>query len=387
MVHYAEKWVCHTKNWAQKLLSSRLCDVIVLTSRGKSYLLGVPCSSPTAALPHEQKRKTMTEQTLQQEQVKAFIQLQRRCGPYRFPPDRVLRHFPPSFVLAFAERALASSKWCRDVELLYFVARVLRRYTDEQSSEQMDSVLARLYLAVFSSPEGPDVFGGQAWEIFDAYAEECLGDSFHTVISTGTDDEKLNRMKVLVRARRGKDYALPEPETPLSSLFCSTSKQDDAPPSSFVFSSSSSPAMFNCSTPLSVKRLSENAVLPTRGSEFAAGYDLASAHDAEVPARGRLLVKTDLAIAIPPGTYGRVAPRSGLAVKHGIGVGAGVIDYDYRGNVGVVLFNHSDTNFVIQRGDRIAQLVLEQIAMTEVQEVDELPETTRGTDGFGSTGM
>ena len=70
-----------------------------------------------------------------------------------------------------------------------------------------------------------------------------------------------------------------------------------------------------------------------------------SAEDVVIPARGRGIAKTDLAIAIPPGTYARVAPRSGLAVKHFIDTGAGVIDEDYRGNVGVVLFNHSDQDF------------------------------------------
>jgi dUTP pyrophosphatase len=71
-----------------------------------------------------------------------------------------------------------------------------------------------------------------------------------------------------------------------------------------------------------------------------------SAYDDVVPARGKAVIKTDLAIAIPPGTYARVAPRSGLAVKHFVDTGAGVVDEDYRGNVGVVLFNHSDQDFV-----------------------------------------
>lgn len=70
-----------------------------------------------------------------------------------------------------------------------------------------------------------------------------------------------------------------------------------------------------------------------------------SAHEYVVPARGRMLVQSDVALAIPAGCYGRIAPRSGLAVKHGIGTGAGVIDSDYRGSVGVLLFNHSDTDF------------------------------------------
>ena len=128
--------------------------------------------------------------------------------------------------------------------------------------------------------------------------------------------------------------------------------------------------------------------MPTRGSPLAAGLDLHSAYDGTVPARGKALLKTDLAIAVPPGTYGRVAPRSGLAWKHSIDVGAGVIDADYRGNVGVILFNLSDEPFVVKAGDRVAQLILERIVEPEgVVEVAELDETVRGGGGFGSTGV
>lgn len=106
-----------------------------------------------------------------------------------------------------------------------------------------------------------------------------------------------------------------------------------------------------------------------------------------VPAHGRAVVKTDLSIAIPENTYARIAPRSGLAVKHFIDVGAGVVDFDYRGNIGVVLFNHSDSEFVVGHGDRIAQLIIERIAMVDIEEVEELPLTDRGESGFGSTGI
>ena len=81
-----------------------------------------------------------------------------------------------------------------------------------------------------------------------------------------------------------------------------------------------------------------------------------------------------------------IAPRSSLAWKHSIDVGAGVIDSDYRGNIGVILFNHSDDTFVVNEKDRIAQLILERIATPPVVEVAELTETTRGAGGFGSTG-
>ncbi|GFP58108.1 deoxyuridine 5'-triphosphate nucleotidohydrolase [Trichoderma asperellum] len=138
--------------------------------------------------------------------------------------------------------------------------------------------------------------------------------------------------------------------------------------------------------PLQVKKLSPQGRLPTRGSAFAAGYDVYAARDTVVPARGKVLVDTDISIAVPAGTYGRIAPRSGLASKHFIDTGAGVIDADYRGPVKVLLFNHADTDYEIKEGDRVAQLVLERIVTPEVVEVEELEESVRGAGGFGSTG-
>lgn len=138
---------------------------------------------------------------------------------------------------------------------------------------------------------------------------------------------------------------------------------------------------------LRVKKLSDKAIIPTRGSPLSAGLDLSAAHKTVVTARGKALVKTDLAIVCPEGTYGRIAPRSGLAWKKHVDVGAGVIDADYRGPVGVVLFNHADEDLVVEVGDRVAQLVLERIVIPEVLEVDELDETERGAGGFGSTGV
>ena len=85
---------------------------------------------------------------------------------------------------------------------------------------------------------------------------------------------------------------------------------------------------------LQVAKLSEHATIPTRGSSSAAGYDLYSAEDTTIPARGKGLVKTDIQVKVPHGTYGRIAPRSGLAWKQHIDIGAGVVDEDYRGNVG-----------------------------------------------------
>lgn len=94
-----------------------------------------------------------------------------------------------------------------------------------------------------------------------------------------------------------------------------------------------------------------------------------SAYEATVPAGRQALIKTDLSIAIPPNTYARIAPRSGLAVKKMIDCGAGVVDYDYRGPIGVVLFNHGSEDFQVKKGDRVAQLILERICMADVEEV------------------
>ena len=137
---------------------------------------------------------------------------------------------------------------------------------------------------------------------------------------------------------------------------------------------------------LFVKRLNEHGIIPARGSPMAAGYDLSSSEDVSITKGTRGLVSTGIAFTVPYGTYGRIAPRSGLAVKKGIQVGAGVIDRDYTGEVKVVLFNHGDEDVEIKRGDRIAQLIIEQIEMPEVKVVSELLMTERGEGGFGSTG-
>lgn len=134
------------------------------------------------------------------------------------------------------------------------------------------------------------------------------------------------------------------------------------------------------------KKMSDRATTPSRGSELAAGYDLYSAENVIIPKQGKALVKTDIAIALPEGCYGRVAPRSSLSWKHHIDVGAGVVDRDYRGNVGVVLFNLSQQDYKVQQGDRIAQLIVERISIPPLVEVEELDDTARGTAGYGSTG-
>ena len=138
---------------------------------------------------------------------------------------------------------------------------------------------------------------------------------------------------------------------------------------------------------MQVSLLTEFAQVPTRGTSGSAGYDLYSATHCIIPKRERALVDTGIAISIPENTYARIAPRSGLAVKNGIDVGAGVVDYDYRGSIGVLLFNHSDSDFTVNIGDRIAQLIIEKILTPEILVVSSLDETKRGNNGFGSTGI
>jgi dUTP pyrophosphatase len=132
------------------------------------------------------------------------------------------------------------------------------------------------------------------------------------------------------------------------------------------------------------------AQIPKRATPGSAGLDLVAAVDAVVPPNGAwLAVETGIAIQFPAIMYARVAPRSGLAFKHGIQVGAGVIDSDYTGSIKVILFNHGTTPFVIQVGDRIAQLIFEKIEIPHLTECayEELAPTERGAGGFGSTGV
>ncbi|HEX8649454.1 MAG TPA: dUTP diphosphatase [Pyrinomonadaceae bacterium] len=137
---------------------------------------------------------------------------------------------------------------------------------------------------------------------------------------------------------------------------------------------------------LEFMKLDGAARLPTRGSQFAAGLDLYSIESLAIAARGRALVHTGLAVAIPHGFYGRVAPRSGLAIKHGLDVLAGVIDSDYRGEILCALINHGEEQVWIEAGIRVAQLVIESIATPEPVWSEDLSGTERGGGGFGSTG-
>lgn len=138
---------------------------------------------------------------------------------------------------------------------------------------------------------------------------------------------------------------------------------------------------------LNIKFITNNAFEPTRGSLKSAGLDLRSAYYYIIPPKDKMLIKTDLEIEVPEGTYGRIAARSGLAINNFIDVGAGVIDEDYRGNVGIVLFNHSNDEFIINKGDKIAQLICEKILYPKVKIVNNLSKTIRSDKGFGSTGI
>lgn len=137
---------------------------------------------------------------------------------------------------------------------------------------------------------------------------------------------------------------------------------------------------------IKIKLLSEAGKVPTKGTNFSAGYDLYAAENGEIDPLKRCLIKTNISIAIPKGYYGRIAPRSGLAYKNGIDVMAGVIDSDYRGDVGVILYNTGIEVFSFSRGDRIAQLVIEKCHKADWLQVDDLSDTSRGDGGYGHTG-
>jgi dUTP pyrophosphatase len=139
---------------------------------------------------------------------------------------------------------------------------------------------------------------------------------------------------------------------------------------------------------IQIKKLSDQAKIPTQGSKYAAGYDLYAAEEVLVNTMGRKLVKTNISISIPEGYYGRIAPRSGLAYKNGIDVLAGVIDSDYRGDIGVILFN-SDHNldFQVNVGDRIAQIIIEKCHSVNWETVENLEASVRSEKGFGSSGV
>ncbi len=146
------------------------------------------------------------------------------------------------------------------------------------------------------------------------------------------------------------------------------------------------------SVPLRILRLHPerdgDLPLPSAQTSASAGMDIVAAVRVELPPGGRAAVSTGLAMAVPPGAEVQVRPRSGLAFKHGVTVlnAPGTIDADYRGEVKVLLVNHGERGFVVERGMRVAQLVVARVAPVSVTEVSSLDATERGEGGFGSTG-
>jgi dUTP pyrophosphatase len=139
---------------------------------------------------------------------------------------------------------------------------------------------------------------------------------------------------------------------------------------------------------LKVKKIDEKAILPRYAHDGDAGLDLFSVERKTIPPGESVIIRTGIVIQLPPHTEAQVRPRSGLALKHKITVlnTPGTIDYGYRGEVKVILFNHSKTEFVVEQGKKIAQMVIKPVLTVEVTQVEELSETQRGEGGFGSTG-
>ena len=137
---------------------------------------------------------------------------------------------------------------------------------------------------------------------------------------------------------------------------------------------------------LKVKLLSENAKMPTRGTEGSSGLDVYTPYDVIVPARGDALIPLDLAFEIPFGWDLSVYNKSGIATKKKLSKGAELIDSDYRGNCHIHFFNNSDEDVHFSKGDKISQLVMREVWMGNLEQVDDLNDTQRGSGGFGSTG-
>ena len=137
---------------------------------------------------------------------------------------------------------------------------------------------------------------------------------------------------------------------------------------------------------LLVKKLTNSACLPIRHNEDDAGYDITSIEAISIKPNHKCLVSTGISFTVPKGTYGQIAPRSGLSMK-GIFVNAGVIDRGYTGEVKVMLFNMSEKTIELAEGSRIAQLIIKKIDLPIVVEVETLNDSDRGEGGFGSTGV
>ena len=135
-----------------------------------------------------------------------------------------------------------------------------------------------------------------------------------------------------------------------------------------------------------VKLLNENSEAPTKAHRSDAGYDLYASEDTVVVGRQRTTIKTGVSFDMPEGLAGLIWPRSGLSVKKGIDVLAGVVDAGYRGEIMVCLYNTSDEDVEINRGDRIAQIIFQEVPAISLLLREELETSQRGSNGFGSTG-
>lgn len=136
-----------------------------------------------------------------------------------------------------------------------------------------------------------------------------------------------------------------------------------------------------------IKLLSDSALPPRYAQPGDAGADLFADEDAIIHARGQKLIRTGIALEIPEGYFGLVRPRSGLATKYGIGTNSsGVIDSGYRGEISVTLINHTDANYMVNKGDRIAQILFLPVEQITFNTVSELSDSVRGAGGYGSTG-
>lgn len=137
---------------------------------------------------------------------------------------------------------------------------------------------------------------------------------------------------------------------------------------------------------INVKLLQAGARIPTQSNSNDAGWDLYSVVDTIIPAKQRKIIKTGIALEIPDNLAGLIWPRSGLSVKQGIDVLAGVIDSGYRGEIMVCLYNTSDENVSINRGDRIAQIIFQEVPCVMMTSQETLGSSQRGDNGFGSSG-
>lgn len=139
---------------------------------------------------------------------------------------------------------------------------------------------------------------------------------------------------------------------------------------------------------LKIRKIHESAVTPSYAHEGDAGLDLYSIDEVEIAASETTLIHTGIKIELPQGTEAQIRPRSGLALKHSVTVlnTPGTIDEGYRGEIGVILINHGKNTFKVTKGMKIAQMVIKPVLYVEVEETDELSQTSRGQGGFGSTG-